>query len=312
MKAWSSVVESTIFKIIVTLFPLGVGIGIVYWRYDQLELSLRWRDYVGLLWRTLLIYPLSLFAQAYAWFLLLSSVGEEGSLWREGRIYLYTYLMKRLPGAVWYLGGRVALYKRQNIGTATVLVGSATEVILLSVTALTLWSVLTFVMPFLEMTAQMPWRWLLAGMIFTGCIVGMGYLLGRLQRITLPSWLGGKSYTLFRTRSGVALTMVLFAYSLAYGIGGWILLWIVSALGGNGTYLPMLRCWVLAGGVGSLLAAFMPVGSGGRDVSLWTLLLPWLPSSTALLAVVLLRILFLLGDVVWGGMGWMIAERIDV
>ena len=312
MKAWSAVVESTVFKIMVTLFPLGLGIGVVYWHYDQLELSLRWRDYVGLLWKTLLIYPLSLFAQAYAWFLLLSSVGEKGSLWREGRIYLYTYLMKRFPGAVWYLGGRIALYKRQNVGMATVLVGSATEVILLSVTALTLWGMLTFVVPFLETTVQRPWRWLLAGAIFSGGIVGIGYLISRLQRMTLPSWLGGRSYTLFRRRRGSALTKALLAYSLAYGTGGLILLWIVSALGGNGAYLPMLRCWVMAGGVGSLIAAFVPVGSSGRDASLWALLSPWLSSSKALLAVVLLRILFLLGDVVWGGMGWMIAERADV
>ena len=68
----------------------------------------------------------------------------------------------------------------------------------------------------------------------------------------------------------------------------------------------------MAGGVGSLIAAFVPVGSSGRDASLWALLSPWLSSSKALLAVVLLRILFLLGDVVWGGMGWMIAERADV
>jgi hypothetical protein len=68
-------------------------------------------------------------------------------------------------------------------------------------------------------------------------------------------------------------------------------------------FCDVIRIWIIAGGAG-MLTAVLPSTFGVREISLTYLLSPHLGMSPALLIALLIRILFILAEIVWGATGW--------
>jgi hypothetical protein len=93
-------------------------------------------------------------------------------------------------------------------------------------------------------------------------------------------------------------------YSMAWVLGGLILFLLVDEFANESlAFCDVIRIWIIAGGAG-MLTAVLPSTFGVREISLTYLLSPHLGMSPALLIALLIRILFILAEIVWGATGW--------
>jgi len=110
-----------------------------------------------------------------------------------------------------------------------------------------------------------------------------------------------------RTRD---LSLWLVLYVLCYVIGGAILLNLAQGVVPDAAIDlgDAVRVWALAGGTSILFSAIIPAGLGIRELTLTALLAPFMSTAAAILVAVLLRLLFLGGDLVWGLVLWSLAR----
>jgi glycosyltransferase 2 family protein len=104
------------------LYLLSSKIGLeIYKAIEQFDLSV--------LWIACFFYIIALALAAVNWLVIINSFTEKIS-WKEHvRIFLLTIASRRLPGTVWYIGGRIALYKQKKISAVIISVASGVEII---------------------------------------------------------------------------------------------------------------------------------------------------------------------------------------
>lgn len=89
-------------------------IGVFLWRNRIVLSQITWGELVRPMTLGVLLYGVSLGAQAFVWIATVSEVTETPwGLW-DFATYLETHLMRRLPGAPWYIAGRVAKYEARD------------------------------------------------------------------------------------------------------------------------------------------------------------------------------------------------------
>ena len=252
----------------------------VLWRDWQslghVDLRAMWSAIIG----CFLIYPLSYVPQILAWTQL---VGRRHSFWKDVEIYVYTHLMRRLPGGVWHWAGRVVLYhEASGASSQTTLRASLQEWVLLLVAAANSYG--------LAMLA--------------GSSVTTGLLL-------IATSLIAAGLLVARTHGFLQGIAFLLGYSMAWWIGGLMIYWL--AYSNPGSQLPLhsaVAVWTVAGGI-STATFFMPAGLGVRELSLAFLLRPFMPVSSAVVIAILMRLVFVIGDLTWGTPAWAAARRLS-
>jgi hypothetical protein len=266
-----------------------------------------WSSFLGAFGIGFLLYPVSLGIQAFVWQMIMVRLGQVGGGWWDVEIYAYTHLIRRLPGAVWYLAGRTAMYRGRGVGASVTLAASGLEWLLLMVSAALVYVAFAVVGgPYLA--AGFP---LLILLLILGAFALQRFLSAgsRFQQIPLLRRNLGP-FPNERLPRTVDLSLWLVLYALCYVIGGAILLilaWGVvpdSAIDlGDAT-----RVWALAGGTSLLFSTIIPAGLGVRELTLTVLLAPFMSTAAAILIAVLLRLLFIGGDLVWGLALWGLAR----
>jgi len=265
-----------------------------------------WRTYLIVCEKGFLLYPLSLSTQALVWSRIIRRLGKVDNGWHDIEIYAYSHLMRRLPGAVWYLASRTMMYYGRGIDARITLAASGLEWLLLVVTAGCIYSVI-------RLSNLLNSWWLGLGgllLLIGGAVWGLKSLYlqkYRRPRNLISYLLDSPVETLPRLRE-VALWIGL--YSVAYVVGGAILWSLVHGVvvESNLVIIDAIRIWALAGGVGFLSSVIVPAGMGIRELTLTALLAPEVSTAEALLIALLLRILFISGDLTWGGLMWAIAR----
>lgn len=266
-----------------------------------------WDAYLLVCAQGFLIYPLSLVVQAGCWATMIARFGNVKWGWRDAEIYATTHLMRRLPGAVWYLAGRTMIYRSQGIGARVTLAASGLEWGLLFLMALLLYLVLS-------LAQSMPlWVWIPAALLLgICCLWALRYLFSIQGYQRLPRFihrrLGALPSVSMPRLGDIAIWMA--GYLFAYLIGGWILFFLVKGVAPEAglNWVDTTRIWSLTGGVGFLASMIIPAGLGVRELTLTALLSPAVPTVGALLIAILLRMLFIVSDLVWGGLIWSLAR----
>jgi uncharacterized membrane protein YbhN (UPF0104 family) len=107
------------------------------------------------------------------------------------------------------------------------------------------------------------------------------------------------------------ILLIFGAYTLAWLLGGLIL--DILILAATPSVYPNLwkitALWALGGGA-SLLAVIAPAGLGVRELTLTVLLQPYLGTGLSLALALLFRVLFTLGDLIWGGLFWVLSKNL--
>lgn len=236
-------------------------------------------------WRACLtalgLYLVSLLLQFIVWARLLSS--HHKISWQDMAIYSQSILLRRLPGGIWHWLGRSALYSgTTKVSGRVVMLANFTEwAMLLLVAGGIFFAGLTDISPVL--------RWLL-----TVLLIGLALILA-------TAWQTTNKAVPKRLTEGVLWVAF---YGLSWVMGGLITWAFVQSAGGEQLdWITSTWIWAVTGG-SSLLIVFIPAGLGVREITLTWLLRPYLPPSGALIIGVLIRLTFILADILWGSLGW--------
>ncbi len=285
------------------LLFIGFIVALLVHGREELRRFDDWHAYLTVCKQGFLLYPLSLGVQALTWSMMITRLGQVEGGWRDIEIYAYTHLMRRLPGAFWYLAGRIVIYRERGIETGVILAASGLEWLLLLVAAVLIYSGLT-----LSNLGLWPLGFVFSLLLIVVSLWGPSFLCLAQGWRWLPNfvcqWLGKISIR----RGELVLWMGL--YATAYVVGGLILFLLIRGIAPMAgiTLCEAIRIWALAGGIGFLISLIVPAGIGIRELTLTALLSPDVPTVGALLIALLLRMLFIASDLVWGGLMWGVAR----
>ena len=223
----------------------------------------------------------------------MASMGGRLSLAHHARIFCLANAAKRLPGTLWYVGGRAALYGRAGIPSRTVVVASAVE------GALIWLSGLAISVPFLMVVLpDRRWVWLGVGGLLLVGLLNPRTLRWILQRVTRDG-----------AASSISLLQVygwLLLYLAVWAVGG-LLLFAILAIFQVPTlnHLPaVIGTWTVAG-TASMLTIFLPSGFGITEVTITALLSRLAPAGVALLAALSARLLITVLDMIVGSLAYL-------
>jgi len=304
---WRKLRASRWTKAGVTTFTLGFMVFLLIYNQQELQQFGDWRVYLSRCLVGFFLYPISLCVQAVIWGLMMARLGGGRWGWKDIEIYTYTHLMKHLPGGVWYLAGRAMSYQEHGIEVSVTLAASGLEWLLLLVAAVMLYGVLTL----------SRLSWVLGIIVFGLCLGATVWLVrwlrsSRRQTIRVPKfarqWVAGLAKVQLPGLADFALWLS--GYLLAYGIGGLILYLLLRDADAFEAIalLDVMRIWALTGGIGFLISLIIPSGLIARELTLTALLTPFMSAMSALLVAILLRFLFIVSDLVWGGLLWLAAR----
>lgn len=228
------------------------------------------------------------------WAAIMDSMGGRLSVRCHARIFCLANVAKRLPGTLWYVGGRAALYGRVGIPARSVVIASAIEGVLIWLSGLVV------SMPFL-MVAMPDCRWIWLG-------VGGLLLVGLLNPLSLR-WILRRAA---KDDAASTISLAQFYGWLILYLAGWVvggvLLFSVLVMF-QATPLQQLPAvigaWAVAGTT-SMFTLFLPSGFGVMEVTITALLGRLAPAGIAVLTAISARILITLLDVIVGSLAYLL------
>ncbi len=238
-----------------------------------------------------LAYVIDMFLFSYVWHSLLTSVASPRPYAESIALYSIANMAKRLPGTIWYVGGRAALYAKAGVSTRSVLLASAYEYALHTLSCMTLLGPFVLLSLPEQSGRILPWLVLLVA-------------------LSLNPWTVRKVITFAqeKTAEGEARQVSLrqFYQLLALCAAGWligavILYATLSAIGHHYTLnpLPVTTAWLAAGAAG-YLATFLPSNFGVSELTTTAVLSVVVASSVAALSAIVVRILTTAMDLMAG------------
>lgn len=245
-----------------------------------------------LIWAISFLF-LDMFLGAWAWHRLAAQMADSHSSRQNIRIWWYANLGRRVPGTVWYIAGRAALYDRIGVSKRTITMLSGLELALILVSGLVM-TLLT--LPF----------WALPAELFQGVnivlivllVVPLCVMLVR-PSVLLKIWgkLSRQSASRIIRLQDTLTWLAL--YLLVWLMGALVLFCVVNVFHPLPvTQLPpIVGMWSLASSL-SLAGALTFTGLGIREVSLTFLLAILIPLPIALITSIVVRLLWLAAELI--------------
>jgi len=223
------------------------------------------------------------------WVAILQKLGGRTDLVNHFRIFCLANAARRLPGTLWYVGGRAALYKQSNIPAKTVVIASGIEVVVIWCSGILVALALVFVT-----RPEYVWRWSAVALFLLIAVLNPKVLRWGLMRAS-PEWQPGRSGLLH-------VYMWILSAAVGWFVGGLFLFAILTVYQSLPlTAIPVtIGAWTIAGTI-SMLVFFLPSNFGVTEVTLVALLSGLVPTAVAVLTALSARILATLLDLVWGG-----------
>jgi hypothetical protein len=241
-----------------------------------------------------LIYGANLALAIGAWALI---IGTVSGCWRwieHVRIYCITTITRRLPGTFWYLLGRVVLYERLGVPRGLTAVAGGLEFVAMILAGI-LVTLVTWPLV-LGGTALDP-RALLATLAVCALLLNPPLVRSLIRRFGRA---GGAAPVRYRQ---VLLWVGVFA--VVWAVGGLQLYVIVRAVAPlPPSALPaMIGVWSATGVVATVFFSFLPFGLGATEVTLASLLSPFVPPAEALVIALVMRVMLTLSEIAYGLLG---------
>jgi len=273
---------------IVVLSLLFIG-GALWVSASQLR-NVEWQQFFRPGMWGLLLYGVSLALQALVWTGLASRLSLSPWTWWDVQVYCATHLTRRLPGLPWYIPGRAIVYKRKGRSGEGALVAGLLE-----------WGGMLAAAGVWVVLGRLGWIATVLMLIGAAALLMIAYL------VLLKVPYDGR-WKLLVNLSPVWFLLAGCSYVFAWFLGGAIMYLLALPLAASRIPLiDVVALWALGGGV-SMVMVFVPAGMGVREVTLSLLLKPLVGGASALVIALLMRVLFLVGDLIWGGVFWLSAR----
>ena len=293
-------------RLAVTVLTVGYLLAIAIVGVGALQ-SINWTPYVTGVTIGFALYPISVIVQALAWTLaagFLRRLDWEFA-WSDIQAFATSYMLRRLPGGIWQITGRVVTYRGQNIHASQPIAASVAELGSSTVAAGALY--LGFgLLRGLGTIADIVVA--LVVTVLAGAVIGQ--VVGRLPWIQREPRISGKI-----NHSSLVYVAIGLLYLVGYAVASCILYYMVIA-GGSAHFglEDAAGVWGLTSLISTVIL-LIPVGMGIREVTLTVLLSPAIGRFEAVVVAVLLRLLFVVGDLAWGavlvaGANWVATIRL--
>ena len=274
-----------------TMFFLGYAL---YANWHQLR-QYDWQINYSYLLMVFLCYPISLLFLMISWHWLIIRMGGPTSFRENIRIYCYSNLPKRIPGAIWYVVGRAHLYQAKGVSYSSTILATLSETLYLIFSGILLCLIL-LPFSFLPKTfGSLRVGWILLIALFAFLMLNPRFFNKALKAIQKRFNSTGQAQ--FSQKD----TLVVAAGHSAAWISGGIILFLlangVSSVPVN--YLPaIILIWAISG-VASLGTTFVLNGMGVKEVTLALLLSNYVALPVAVVISILFRIVIMIGEVFW-------------
>ena len=234
-------------------------------------------------------YTIDLMIYFIVWVAIIQKLGGRTDILNHFRIFCLANAARRLPGTLWYVGGRAVLYRQSDIPAKTVVIASGIEVVVIWCSGILAALPLVFVT-----RPEYVWPWSVAALGLLVAILNPRVLRWALLRAS-PEWQPGRSGLLH-------VYMWILGDAVGWFVGGLFLFAILTVYQSLPlTAIPVtIGAWTIAGTI-SMLVFFLPSNFGITEVTLVALLSGLVPTAVAVLAALSARILATLLDLVWGG-----------
>jgi len=289
---------------------VAVVLGLLTWsvvqEWDTLK-TFPWRLNVGCLLLASLFHSLALGATFVVWHLMLRRLGGFDDVRRNFVIYYLSTLAKRIPSALWYIGGRLMMYRQVEVSRSAVLNATALETVLIGAAGILVYLLLQ---PFYTYAIANT-TWVLAVIGVAASVTFLlrprllldltNALLRRLKRNSIQADLSrrdlllwGGIYVIPWPLAGVSLYFMIQAITVGLPAD------LVSVIGVS--TLSMLI---------ALLTIILPGGLGLKELTIAGLLSSWMPLSAGIVIAIAYRILQTLDEVLWAVLAHIVGARAE-
>jgi hypothetical protein len=264
-----------------------------------------WRRFLAGGVITLIAYGVSFGLQAVAWSILIGGLSRTLPGWRDLEIYAFSNLMRRIPGAIWYLVERVESYRDKGLSGRLTLAASASEWGLLIVSSVGLYA-----FTYLDQEQVL--------LFLTGAvgIVASFFIITRVfQRRAQMRTLCSNSLPTVDMRSRLAaawpeMCAVGIVYSICHLLGAVMLYELTRIVSPTSSVLfpDAVRFWALTVASSTLGSVIIPLNIILRDLTVVVVLMSLVPAPTAITVGALLRVVFAIADVSYSLVLWLVAR----
>lgn len=255
---------------------------------DQLLPYLAKADYSQFI-PVLILYLSALLLAVLNWVVVMHAFEGGISVWMHAKIYLVSMVSRRLPGTIWYVGGRMVLYKQLGVPSIKTASASGIEFIISFVADALLAAI------FIPLGLNLSKIWLIP----LGLVVVLGLLV--LRPKTLEKIMVKLKYPLaqpVRMRQVIGWLLLRMALVLTGGLMIFFTIRIFTPLGFD-SLLFVLGTRALSGAAG-MLTFLLPSSMGASDLTLLAMLSSVIPASLATVIALLVRIYTTLFELLFG------------
>lgn len=235
-------------------------------------------------------YIASLVASIIGWSTIMHKLDKSISWFKHAQIFTFTLFWRRLPGTIWYVGGRMFLYNQLGVPNRTILLASGLELTLAIVTGGLIG--LVFLIPFgINIPSQ-----IIILLIIVAIIIILALHPSAIKLVFKKDELTPKEY--IRPRDIFVWSSI---YIVMWIFGGLMLGQLVAAFNSVAlaSVYKFIGIWALAGTAG-LLTFFLPSTFGATEVTITALLAQTMPLPLAGVIAILTRILTTVFEIVLG------------
>lgn len=236
----------------------------------------------------LMSYMASLASVLVGWSLIMNALKVPINFWKNSQIYCLTLAARRLPGTIWYIGGRLLVYQRLNVSKAIVALASGIEFVIVLISG----SIIGLISVFYT-RSSLPVV-VIAGSI---SVVMIGILLFHPAIRKILSKASGKEATQFV--SSIEIIGWVLAYCAMWLFSGLMVVQLVEIfqpIEGK-EQIFVIGSWALSG-IAGMLTFFFPSSFGIAEISLTALLSQIMPLPLAGVIAILSRLFTILLEVI--------------
>ncbi len=283
---WVSKLITAIF-IVLSMIVIGL---VVVSNWETIE-SFEWQ--IRPVWFIFIVifFVIDLLVATWAWHLLVVRLANYRNFRQSAKICWWANLARRIPTPVWYIAGRAIMYEKVGVSKTTTSLLSTLELLLFLLSGL---ATTLLTLPFWAIPPELsqnvnPWLLLILLLPLS--------LLFIHPRLLEKSWRWLRPeipLTPLRWQDTITL---LFYYILAWIFGALVLFSLLNLLYPVPitNLIPVIGIWSLAGSI-SLAGALTISVVGVREISLILLLTILVPAPIALIVAILIRVIWLLGE----------------
>ncbi len=299
---------------IVRMIGLGLTIVaiLVAVRQGSNQISIgNWKGFVGAWAISFGAYTVAFVFQALAWCTLIGGLCKYRVGWKDLEIYAISNIMKRTPGAFWYLFERVERYGKHGMNAQITLAASGIEWLLLVVAG-----VLLYILVSLNGT-EISFRIIVA--IASLLLLFLSYITLRRRASYVAAseasnYSSGKISRLIS--AGPEISSTLLIDGVSHLLCSIIIYELVQSSFPSSLFSisNAVRVWTLTGVIAIISSIAIPVNLGLREFTISALLLTFVPFEFAITVAAEVRLIFLLADMscsfsLWYLARWFLARQ---